>query len=44
MMVYIFCASICIINSYIVIKRWGGRKKRCTLRVPAKVIEVIAMN
>ena len=44
MMVYIFCASICIINSYIVIKRWGERKKRCTLRVPVKVIEVIAMK
>lgn len=43
-MVYIFCIAISIINSYVVIKRWGGRKKRCTLRVPVHVTEVITMR
>jgi len=41
---YLACAAIGIINSYTVIKEWGGRKKRCTLRVPAKVVEVLTMK
>ena len=41
---YLCCAAIGIINSYTVIKEWGGRKKRCTLRVPAKVVEVLTMK
>ena len=42
--IYVWCAAIGIFNSYSVIKEWGSRKKRCTLRVPAKVVEVLNMK
>ena len=43
-MIYVFYAFGCVVFSYVNIKKWSGRKKRCTLRVSVKVVEVITMK
>ena len=44
MIMYIFLFVTWLISFYQIRKKWMGRQKRCTLRVPIKVIEVISFR